>query len=59
MVPAVVQQLVWDMARVPFVQLVVWGMVGVQGMVAVVVGGFKGFVDIVACFVVPFVATQN
>ena len=47
------------MARVPLVQQVVWGMVVVQGMAEVVVGGFKDFVDIVACFVVNLVATQN
>ena len=40
-------------------QLVVWGMFEVQGMIAVVVGGFEGFVKIVECFVVPLVATQS
>ena len=40
-------------------QLVVWGMVGVQGIVVVVVEGFEIFVDIVAYFVVPLIATPN
>ena len=49
------------MAHVLLVQQVVWGIVVVQGMVVVVVvvGGFEGFADIVACFVVLLVATQN
>ena len=40
-------------------QLFVWGMFEVQGMVAVVVGDFEGFGHIVAYFVIPLVATQN
>ena len=40
-------------------QLVVWVMVGIQGMVVVVVGCFDVFVDIVVCFVVPLFANQN
>ena len=40
-------------------QLVVWGMFVLQGIVAVVVGGFESFMEIVACFVVPLVANQN
>ena len=40
-------------------QLVVWGMFEVQGMIAVVVGGFEGFIEIVAYFVAPLIATQS
>ena len=40
-------------------QQVVWDMIVVQGMVAVVVGSFEGFVKFVACFAVPLVSTQN
>ena len=39
--------------------LVVWGMFEVQVMVAVVVGGFEGFVEIIVCFVMLLVATQS
>ena len=46
----VVQLFVYDKAWTPFV---------VQGMVAVVVGGFEGFVKIIACFVIPLVTIQN
>ena len=55
----VVQLFVQDKARAPSVQLVVWGMFEVQGMIAIVVGGFEVFVEIVACFVVPLIATQS
>ena len=46
------QQVVWDI-------VVVQGMVAVAVAVAVVVGGFKGFVKIIACFVIPLAATQS
>ena len=46
-------------AWVSLVQQVVWAMVVVQGMVTVMVECFEVFVEIIAYFIVPFVATQN
>ena len=56
-VSVMVQLFVYDKAWAPFVQLVMWGILEFQGMIAIVVEGFESFVEIVACFVVPFVTT--
>ena len=57
MVPIAVP-IVQDKTWVPIMQQVGWDMVVVQGMIVVVVWSLEGFVDIVACFVVPLVTTK-
>ena len=54
-----VMPIVQDKAWVPLVQQVVWDKIVVQGMVAIVVGDFEGFIKIIAYFTFPLVATQN